>query len=282
MKDDIAEVERLELGITIPPDEGFLFLFSIGWRKGLFYDYGPILPHGAQLRKYDVLDALGRAYCHVLFQSRFSITEKEWGDMFAAKWFPFSGLSDHLVEALINHVRSGWDPDEKLDEIVYEVKSRATEMMENWRNHSSFSPHLEIVQRAVERFLDGDYISCTATLFPRIEGILRTHHTSIDSNRRATPNNLIASAVANKIANDQSLFLPRRFAGYLHEVYFANFDPRKVNNDVSRHTIAHGVAHVSELNQKSATISILIIHQLFFSFKNDNDSSGIAMDVTGV
>lgn len=108
MTDDIAEVERPELGLTIPPDAAFLFLFSIGWRKGLFYDYGPILPHGAQLRKYDVPDALGRAYCHVVFQSRFSITEKEWGDMFAAKWFPFSGLSDHLVEALIKSVYSSF------------------------------------------------------------------------------------------------------------------------------------------------------------------------------
>ena len=60
-KDDIADVERLELGATIPADAGFLFLFSVGWRKGLFYDYGPLRGPRAQLRQYDVPSVLGQA-----------------------------------------------------------------------------------------------------------------------------------------------------------------------------------------------------------------------------
>ena len=66
-KDDVADVERLDIGLTIPADAGFIFLFSVGWRKGLFYDYGPLLKPHAQLRPYDVPSVLGQAYCHVLF-----------------------------------------------------------------------------------------------------------------------------------------------------------------------------------------------------------------------
>src|SRR5687767_14639650 len=37
MKSDIVDVDRLELGVEVPADNGVLFLFSVGWRKGLFY-----------------------------------------------------------------------------------------------------------------------------------------------------------------------------------------------------------------------------------------------------
>ena len=41
-KDDFVDVERLELGVRILDDAGVLFIFSVGWRKGLFYDFGPV------------------------------------------------------------------------------------------------------------------------------------------------------------------------------------------------------------------------------------------------
>ena len=44
-KDDIADIVRLDLGVDIPEDAGFIFVFSVGWRKGLFFDYGPIGPN---------------------------------------------------------------------------------------------------------------------------------------------------------------------------------------------------------------------------------------------
>ena len=269
-KDDIADIERLELDVRIQDNSGFLFLFSIGWRKGLFYDYSPIMGKYKQPRRYDVGIALGRAYCHVLFQNMFSISEKEWDAIMVSKWFPFIGLSHRLIDELIQQVRHNWEPDEKLDEIVEEVKERVPGMIESWRDHSSFSPHIDIVSRGVERFLDSDYISCTGLLFPRIEGIMRTYHAGQVTNRRASPVNLTASAVGAKRNNDHSLFLPHRFEAYLRDVYFAKFKRWDENSDVSRHSVAHGVASASEFNRKSAVISILIIHQLFYFLKNGN------------
>ena len=67
-KDDLSDIKSIDLGVSIPSDSGFLFLFSLGWRKGLFYDFGPICGPDAQVRKYDIAAVLAQYYCHVLFQ----------------------------------------------------------------------------------------------------------------------------------------------------------------------------------------------------------------------
>lgn len=267
-KDDIADIVSLNLGIDIPEDAGFTFVFSAGWRKGLFFDYGPILPN-SEPRLYEVSSILAQAYAHVLFQELFSITEDEWNHLLRGKWFPFAGLSHQTIDSLISYARSGWDLDEKLDDIVVEVKGRAPDMLEGWRNNSYFPSHIGILERAVERYLDDDPVSCTGLLFPRIEGIMRSHHASISTTRRPTQANLPISAVSANVQNEKSLLLPRRFQQYLSEVYFAGFDPDDADIEVSRHSVGHGVASTSGFNIKNATISILIIHQLFYFLRSD-------------
>ena len=74
-KDDFVDVERLELGVQVPQDAGALFVFSVGWRKGLFYDFGPVGGPSPRPREEDISVALGRCFCHVLFQERFRISD---------------------------------------------------------------------------------------------------------------------------------------------------------------------------------------------------------------
>ena len=258
-EDDIADIESLDLEVHIPDDAGLLFLFSVGWRKGLFFDYGPIYH---EPRTYDVGAILGQVIAHVWFQERFSITDDEWASLFADRWFPFKGLRSTTIDKLINCVRSGWGCDEMLDEIISEVASAAPQMLENWKKRSSLAPHIAILERAVERFLCDDAMSATALLFPRIEGILRTHNA--DTQNNSSQDTLAQLAVEAKIANDSSLLLPRRFHTYLRDVYFAHFDPGEQNIPVSRNSIGHGVANAFDFNPKSAVLGILIIHQLFY------------------
>ena len=268
LKDHFADIESAKLGVQIPDDAGVLFLFSVGWRKGLFYDFEPIGGPDPPPRQYDVSAVLGQAYCQVLFQERFSISDAEWDALFSTQWFLFMGLGHNMIETLISHIQSGWDPDENLDDIVSKTKSRASQMLDSWRKHSAFMPHIDILERAVERFQDDDYMSCTGLLFPRIEGILRTHHTSLGTQSHPSPKNLTESAVASKIRNDKSLLLPHRFANYLQNVYFAHFNPDTPDINVSRHSVAHGVAAADKFNQKSAVIGILTVHQLSYFLEN--------------
>ena len=273
MKDDVIDIVGLDPGVQIPNDTGVLFLFSIGWRKGLFFDFGPVGKPDSLPREYDVAAAFGQAFCHVLFQERFSISDDEWRALLEAKWFPFAGLRNDTIDSLINCVRAGWDPDENLEAIVAEVKERSPNMLESWQNNSSFVPHMEILQHAIQKFLEDDYISCTALMFSRIEGVLRTHHTNLGTSVRPKPKNLTESAVAAKVKNDKCLLLPRHFANYLNDVYFQDFDPNDTDIEISRHSVGHGVANAADFNQKSAVISLLIVHQLFYLLGSEGDSS---------
>ena len=268
-KDDIADIVRLDPGTDIPEDAGFIFVFSVGWRKGLFFDYGPTANQGPRL--YEIGPALAQAYTHVLFQELFSITESEWEYFLAVKWFPFVGLNSRTIDSMLSYARSGWGLDEKLDDIVAEVKSDAPRMLDSWRNNPFLSTHIGILEKAVERYLDDDPVSCTGLLFPRIEGIMRSHHASAGTNEQPTQGNLPTSAVSANVLNEKCLLLPRRFEQYLREVYFASFNPDDSHIEASRNSVGHGVANTSEFNLKNATISILIVHQLFYFLRNEQE-----------
>ncbi|MGI8980612.1 MAG: hypothetical protein ACR2FY_15395 [Pirellulaceae bacterium] len=263
-KNDIVDLDRLELSVDVPAEAGVLYVFSEGWRKGLFYDFGPIAGPDPKPRDYDLFSLLGQVYCQVLFQERFSITESEWEALFKAKWFPFAALPHGTIDELISYIRCGWDPDEKLDEVALEVKGRLPELLKVWSKHPALAPHFEILERAVERFQQDDFLSCTSLLFPRIEGILRTHHASLGTVEKPTQTNLSNSAVSERLDRTACLLLPHWFAKYLQTVYFADFNPVAQSIDVSRHSVSHGVATTSQFNKKSSLIGLLVVHQLYY------------------
>ena len=265
MKDDIAAIEYMDFGVTVPEDAGFLFLFSVGWRRGLYYDFGPIFMPNPLKRRYDIGRLLGQAYCRVLFQERFSISDADWDRLFEAQWFPFVGLRSSTVDDLINHVQSGLDPDRLLDQVAEETRIGVTQMAESWRSRVSFRLHMPFLERAIERFLADDPTSCTALLFPRIEGILRSHHAQLGSPGKPHRDNLVQTAMNSAIRDDNdSLLLPRRFRDYLRNVYFANFRPEDESVKISRDSVGHGVAAAAAFDRKSALIGLLIVQQLFY------------------
>ena len=83
-ENDFVDVERLELGVQVPKNVGALFVFSVGWRKGLFYDFGPVGGPSPRPREEDISVVLGRCFCHVLFQERFRISDSEWDKLLKA------------------------------------------------------------------------------------------------------------------------------------------------------------------------------------------------------
>jgi len=50
---DILELRSYDLGVPIPPDCALVVVSSHGWRRALFYDFGPLLPE-AHERTYDL------------------------------------------------------------------------------------------------------------------------------------------------------------------------------------------------------------------------------------
>ena len=98
---------------------------------------------------------------------------------------------------------------------------------------------------------------------------MRTYHRSRHTDQgKLQPKSLASSAVAAKRDDPdlQSLVLPERFESYLNDVYFQHFKPDDDDIPVSRHSVSHGEAPSDKFDLKSSVISILIIHQLFYSF----------------
>ena len=197
-----------------------------------------------------------------------------WRDQFQAQWFPFAALRALTIDKLIDHVRAGRKPDEILDDIVGEVKETIPRMLQGWRNHSSFKPHLDILERAVERFRhDDDYIGCTGLLYPCIKGLRRTHlHPTTRS--QDTKETLDQATAGAKLDREQSPLLPRRFQHYLDDVYLSFFSPTPQHDaEVSRDSEVQGTTSASRVGRKSAVIGILIIHQLFYILENRTNGS---------
>ena len=268
-RDDIADISKLVFNdIEIPDGVGVMVLFSAGWRKGLFYDLVSLSDKNLK-RDYDLNQLLGGYYAYLSFQERFKISDSEWESLFQNGWFPFITLNNDLISNIINHNREGWNVDDLLLGIEKDVLQRLPDGLKTWAHIKAFEPHMDFISKAVEHYQNKDSLSCISVLFPRIEGILREFQSIQGQPEKATQKDL-AGTVLPVNENPQNYqytpLLPLRFHQYLTEVYFANFDPLKKDNTLSRNTVGHGVATKENFDIKGATLGFLILDQLSYYF----------------
>ena len=264
--DDIADIysHRFQ-DIEIPSSAGFLYVFSVGWRKGLYYDFSPTLPDAVSGRSYDVEVLLAQLYTYLRFQDLFKISEREWDSLFKQSWFPFVSLNRDTIREILNYNRNFWNVDELLPRVAAELEQRVTKMTEGFSSNPFLAPHQNLIAKAVERYLEGDHISAISILYPRIEGVMRSIHMGGHPADRVSQRSLVDSTVDSgaTMRHDYSLLMPEKFRRYLSEVYFANFDPNKAA-PLSRHTVAHGVADATDFSLKGSTLGFLVLDQLFY------------------
>jgi hypothetical protein len=237
-KDDIVDITSAELGVDVPADAGVVIVFSGGWRKGLFYDFGPLGPE-ARPRAFDLPAVLGELYARLLFQERYRISDDEWDRLFRCRWFPFVGLGNETIGLMLTHLRAGWDMDELTSRVAEEVRGKAPSFLQAWLLHPALATDAPILERAVGHFLSGDHVSCAGLLYPQIEGVLRSHPVGSHADRPG------------------SLLMPHRFEDYLKAVYLPSFNPAAP---------AERAASGAGSQQKASAIAILVVHQLFHSF----------------
>lgn len=268
--DDIADIRWMRLFhrndvVTVPNDAGIAFLFSHGWRKGLYYDFYPLLPGKGSPRQVDIEVLFGQLYASLAFQEMLKISSDEFDRLIEQRWFPFISLKKQTINKILNHVRSGWPVDDLLDQIHEEVARGLPVERKKWEKNLSLNTDMELLNKAVDRFLEEDYISAISILFPRIEGILRSYHILQYPDQRIDQDALVESAIEKNpnVQHPNSLLLPAKFQRYLKKVFFAPFDPENPQ-ELSRHTVAHGVAPATVFNKKGATLGFLILEQLSY------------------
>lgn len=268
-RNDIADVRELVFpDIEIPDSVGIVVLFSVGWRKGLFYDLVSLSDKNCK-RDYDINKLLGGFYAYLSFQERFKISDSEWISLLGNGWFPFITLDNDLISRVISHNREGWNVDELLPDIQEDVIKRLPIGLKSWANIKAFAPHMEFISRAAEHYHKNDPISCISVLFPRIEGIMREYRSIQGQQGKPSQKDLANTILSSDHIPKEHQFsplLPMRFHQYLSDVYFAQFDPLRKDNALSRNTVGHGVATKDNFNLKGSTLGFMILDQLSYYF----------------
>lgn len=272
--DDIAEIEKVEYrGIRFPPDAGIMVIFGIGNRKGFFYDLTPLVDD-KKPREFDVEKLLGNYFCYLSQQHLFKMDDDDWQFMFASRWFPFITLKAKTRQQIIEQVRARLPIDDLLPTIADEVKSNCENLRAKIKAHSVFSSHMTLLEYALNKYLEGDYIGSTAIMYQRIEGIMRSLHKLNGLQTKASQKDLAAATVQARTTVDKSgiLLLPEAFRIYLDDVYFANFNPN-FPAILSRNSVGHGVAEQADYDHKAATIGLLIIDQISYFLPDESTNS---------
>lgn len=263
-KTDLADVREVDLGIDIPNDCGFVFIFSIGWRKGMLFDFAPMQP--GVIRDFDLNRALGASFAFVLASERFVLSDVEWEELIAKGWFPFIGITDHTVQRMIDFLRSDIEIDKLLPEISAQIEAIVRGAIELAQKNPDFEIHAIFIETALNRFLEGDCISAGSILYPRVEGMLRTFYKlskAITKPKQATLLNVaFPPEFATRFAT--SLLRTDRFVTYLEKVIFAGFDWDNPSG-VTRHTVGHGVVNQNDLSERSVVLAFLTVHHLLFA-----------------
>lgn len=264
-EDDIVDIVDVSFGdVVFPPDAGLVVVFSSGWRKGLYFDLCPLREDGKE-RDYDVGKTLGSCMAYLFNGAIASMDQETWDFMIGRGWFPFIGLPRRISRNLVSFAHSEIDLDVVLPEAVEAVKAAVPGFREAWAGVELFGPHLDLLRHALDRFAEGDYVSCTAIVYPRIEGILRSIHEVLGEGERAKQKVLARMATEGRHSelHENSWLLPDGFGRFLEEAYFADFEPGKPAS-LSRNSVGHGVATPEQFGEKGACLSLLIVHQLLF------------------
>ena len=265
--DHIMDIEQVKLpDEALAPDVAICYVFSFGWRKGLFFDFGPAQSGKNRVaRDYDIGALLAHYFGRVLFQHLFSIEDETWDELFRQRWFPFSYLSVDIVQNMIKRARERRAIDVDLDKIATEVYTVMSDRLNEWEKDETIGPHLPFVRKAFEHFSACDFLSASSILYPRIEGLIRISTASQSTRRRLTQKvlSMLGAGTSGSLLREQSLLLPKRFEQYLADVYFANFRPGSLSPIVSRHSISHGVVSAESLDRKATVVGFLILLQLF-------------------
>ncbi len=265
-RDDCVDFGELDMGVSIPPDCGVVFVMSVGWRKALYFDFGPLACDGG-LRVRPIAETLGQVHSYLVYQERCNLTSVEWGAITKAGWFPFIGLTMEVVRTMrALALADGRNVDEVTDAAAIEVDQRLDDWRDVWSTNAAFTDHVPFLDTAIARFRDRDFISASSILYQRIEGLMRSNMPRGSESGKLTQKALAQHAVPDASSGRFSPMLSERFVNYLTNVYFADFAPSDVDLPANRNTIGHGVVAAPQMSRKAAVVGFLIVRQLQLSF----------------
>ncbi len=258
-KSDVGGIGAVRfVDLEISPNSGIIFYFTIGWRRGLFFDLRPL--EGEPLGDIDRI--LGEHYDRLWFSDLYSIPNELWSKIFDTGWFPFIHLIGGTFESLPHFLERGIVPAWENGVLEQIKENHLREWIDAWRDIEELREHIPFVERAVERYAAGDFVSTISILWPRIEGMLR--HLYLGPEEKPGQKKLLANVreIMEKKAEAPNSYLPGLFEQYLLRYYFRDFSVKENRVDLARHSLAHGVTKAGDYDKKRALQGFLILDQL--------------------
>ena len=264
-KDDIAAIDRVEFpGVSPPGGCGFMLLLSVGWRKGMCFDLQPLGPDSESTSEeaFDSVKKMGgMVLAHLYFTERFLLSNKDWGRVLKAGWFPFMFLPQDMWQGLLTSIRNGWDLQRDEQKIHDRWMAACDGQVAIWKANKHFTAHMDFLERSVEAYKQQDWLTVVSVAAPRVEGLMRMAFGEWGNQRR------VLDKLAERVKQQEharSRLFPDRLRQYFDKVFFRFTEFSRPDLPANRHTLAHGVVDGSKLTRKEAlTLLLLIDHVLY-------------------
>ena len=174
-KSDIYHFDRITFkDLDFPRNCGYIVILSNGWDRIFLYDFGPLNSgENLHLIDYDVGRFLGAGFSASVYNDIFDLDNSEWQKIISSGWFPFSYLGYEQQKNLFNHIKFDW----KTGEIEKKIDDQFCNDCDAWlikiSNNEKITPHLDIIERALNYHTSKQYDASIHILYPRIEALLR-------------------------------------------------------------------------------------------------------------
>lgn len=263
--EDIADIRRINFpGIQIESNSGVIYIFSQGWMRGLYFDFMPIQPQSTH--KLGELGSLfASLHSYLLFPEVYRVEPQVREQMFKTGWFPFIRILGWRFKKVYEAIKHDFPLEEEAIKVVESFDDKSIrEMLDAWMTKDLFVKHETFIKKGIEEFIEKDYISAIHILYPRIEGLMR--YIYLGEKEKPIAVRLVdkLTTITKEKSVNYNLYFPDDFSDYLKQFYFSSFDLDKGEIDLSRHSLAHGVARVEDFSKIGAFQAILILDQIFY------------------
>lgn len=253
--------------ISIPIDKSIIFFFSVGWKRGMYFDFRPNHPD-EPTQLVDIEYKLGM-YCERLMYSHiFKYGDEVWGKAYNLGWFPFISLlgdGQKLLIFLLNRISENKSTENAEKRLIdFYDETRLNTILKRILEHPLIERHHKFIKVGITDYLQGgeeNYIRAGSALFPRIEGILRDIYNPLKEPKQNEMSENLEDIVTNK-TRAPKVFFPTHFTRYLKTFYFKYFSRKNSEFPLSRNTHGHGESQVEDYDQKSVLLLILMFDQL--------------------
>ncbi|RCX03545.1 hypothetical protein DFP77_11283 [Marinomonas foliarum] len=276
-KDDISGFERIKLGdIEFPDDHAYFCVLSLGWDKAYIFDFSPLDDQSSRKIEYDVEKFIGSYFSYLSFKTIHKISDSDWDQILKQNWFPFFSLKFSTIESIINYVRAGWDIDDLINTIEIDTLEHLQNWTPDWKKDEGLAPFVDFLERAIERHKSEDFISSTSIIYPKIEGLIRQEFIKDNPGKEGRRQNMLVEHITEKTQytlSSLTTYIPDRFKRYLEECYFKDFIASSQNNQVSRHSVAHGASSIEQYGKKESLVGLLVFSQIAQYIKQSSNKS---------